>query len=603
MTTSLLFQLTSLSTSAVSELVISRTIYLHWLWLLLVIGLFGGSLVSTQASPVNSKSSNAYHSIEQNSSTTPVEWVSVAAGSGHTIALKSDGTLWAWGQNDYGQLGIGNTIDQSEPVQVGTTSDWISISAGYSRTVGIKSDGTLWEWGKTFAGLNDNGGVPQSSPIQVGSDAGWISTAVGGTHIMALKSDGTLWGWGFGVYGQLGFYSIGAVTSPGRVGTDTKWISVAAGAYYTLGLKSDGTLWGWGLNSFGELGIDNTDSQRSPVQVGNDNKWISITSGSNHSLGIKSDGTLWAWGRNYYGELGLGNTNQQTNPVQVGDDTDWIKITAGTYHTLGLKRDGTLWAWGFNLYGVLGLGVVSKRISPTAVSTSSTIVDLFRGSSANHSIVIGIGRQNLCATGNNLYGQLGISSGNSTQLSNFNCSLAPLPVTLRYFNGRMTPGGALLGWATAREDNNARFHIERGRDARSFESIGSMPSQAEGGNSLTELTYSFLDAQLLPGLTYYRLSQTDRDGSRSVASQIVALNRESAVPILFPNPVPASGESSLEPAMEYTSYQLTDTLGRVVQRADAPGVLNRVSLLGLPAGVYLLRVETEGGTQTFRLLR
>ncbi len=178
-----------------------------------------------------------------------------------------------------------------------------------------------------------------------------------------------------------------------------------------------------------------------------------------------------------------------------------------------------------------------------------------------------------------------------------------LPVTLAYFNGRMTDAGALLGWETAREDNNAYFQIERSRDAVGFESIATIPSQAEGGNSVTELTYSYLDADPLPGINYYRLVQTDRDGT-ATRSKIIALTREDAlVPVLYPNPVSVSGEAVLEPAIAHSGYQLTDVLGRVVQRVDAPGVLGRVSLAGLPVGVYVLRVQTESGPKVWRVLR
>jgi hypothetical protein len=183
------------------------------------------------------------------------------------------------------------------------------------------------------------------------------------------------------------------------------------------------------------------------------------------------------------------------------------------------------------------------------------------------------------------------------------CSSAALPVTLRYFSGRMTDAGALLGWQTATETNNARFSIERSQNASSFESIATIPTQAQGGNSVTELTYSYLDTAPLPDINYYRLVQTDRDGT-ATRSKIIALSREDAlVPVLYPNPVSASGEAVLEPAVSHSGYQLTDVLGRVVQRVDASGVLGRVSLAGLPVGVYVLTVQTESGPKTFRVVR
>ncbi len=166
----------------------------------------------------------------------------------------------------------------------------------------------------------------------------------------------------------------------------------------------------------------------------------------------------------------------------------------------------------------------------------------------------------------------------------------------------MTPAGALLGWQTAREANNAFFRIERARNALAFEPVGTVPSLASGGTSLSPLTYAFTDTQPLPGINYYRLVQTDHDGTRNT-SRIIALSMELADPVIYPNPLGAAGEAVMDPPLTFTTYELTDLLGRVVQRADVPGVLSRVSLAGLSAGVYLLRVQTESGQRVFRLVR
>jgi Leucine rich repeat len=182
------------------------------------------------------------------------------------------------------------------------------------------------------------------------------------------------------------------------------------------------------------------------------------------------------------------------------------------------------------------------------------------------------------------------------------CPATPLPVTLRYFNGRMTAAGAVLGWETAREDNNAFFRIERSRDAVSFESIGTVPTLAPGGTAIEPLTYAFTDVQPLPGTNYYRLIQTDRDDTRT-PSRIIALAQDGVEPVLFPNPVGTLGEAVLSPPVVFDSYQISNVLGQVVQQSAVPGVLSRVSLAGLPGGVYLLRVQTDSGPRTFRVVR
>lgn len=196
-----------------------------------------------------------------------------------------------------------------------------------------------------------------------------------------------------------------------------------------------------------------------------------------------------------------------------------------------------------------------------------------------------------------------IKAVNVTGSSSYaNNSDGALPVTLRYFNGRMTEAGALLGWQTATESNNARFSIERSRDALSFEVIGNVPSQAPQGNSATLLTYSFTDPQPLPGVNYYRLTQTDYNGTRTV-HKIIALSRENQPPVLYPNPVGTLGEATLEPALPHRGYQLSDVQGRVLLQQAEPGTLSRVSLALLPAGVYTLQLQTESGPQIFRIMK
>jgi hypothetical protein len=183
------------------------------------------------------------------------DWASVAAGSYHTMAIKTDGTLWAWGANWAGQLGNGTLVDTDTPVQIGYGNDWASVAAGYYHTVAIKTDGSLWAWGSNEEGqLGDGTNESKDGPTQIGPDTDWASVAAGYYHTVAVKTNGTLWAWGYNEEGQLGDGTNESKNTPTRIGADTDWVSVAAGEGHTVAVKTNGTLWAWGYNAEGQLG-------------------------------------------------------------------------------------------------------------------------------------------------------------------------------------------------------------------------------------------------------------------------------------------------------------------------------------------------------------
>lgn len=303
-------------------------------------------------------------------------WVSVASGWNHSLSIKSDGTLWVWGHNEYGQLGDGTTVSKSTPVQIGAGSTWVKIAAGAQRSVAVKSDGTLWSWGY--------GGA--SSPVQVGTGNAWASAsvAVGWAHNMALKTDGTLWAWGGNNTGQLGDGSTVDKSVPVQIGAGSTWISVATGEFHTAAVKSDGSAWTWGYNYYGQLGDGTTVNQISPKLISALN--TSVAAGEFHTVAVKSNGTLSAWGNNYYGQLGDGTTINRLVPVQIGTGNTWVTIAGNYYQTAAMKADGTLWAWGYNSSGQLGDGTLTDRNSPTQANGNGRLLVVTKAGTGTGSV-------------------------------------------------------------------------------------------------------------------------------------------------------------------------------------------------------------------------
>jgi alpha-tubulin suppressor-like RCC1 family protein len=286
----------------------------------------------------------------------------------HTVYLKNDGTVWTWGNNSSGQLGIGSTTQSNTPVQVSGLSNIIAVAAGASHTVILKNDGTVWAWGNNSNGQLGNGSTTQSStPVQVSGLSSVLAVEAGDSHTVILKSDGTVWTWGNNSNGQLGNSSTIQSNTPLQVSGLSNVIAVASGASHTIVLKSDGTVWAWGNNSSGQLGIGSTTQSSTPVQVGSLTNVIAVTAGDTHSVILKNDGanvSVWAWGSNSSGQLGNGGTTQSNAPLQVSGLSSVTSISAGASHTVILKNDGTVWAWGSNSSGQLGNGTTTDVWTP-----------------------------------------------------------------------------------------------------------------------------------------------------------------------------------------------------------------------------------------------
>jgi alpha-tubulin suppressor-like RCC1 family protein len=351
----------------------------------------------------NSGSLGLNNNVSNYSSPTQVgseySWKTVYQGT-RSLGLKNDGTLWSWGYNGFsqGNLGLNDQVKRSSPTQIPGT-DWASTTHnGGGQAVAVKTDGTMWIWGNNAygrLGLNSPEPSDRSSPTQIPGtwNTGEGTTIICGNSdnsIMHVKTDGTLWAWGDNLQGNLALNSAtdgrsSPVQIPGSYkATDGGIGTTGKSSQYAI--KTDGTLWSWGRNFNGQLGINVRNSSyyriSSPIQVGTDTDWDYLSKGiGDHDtmkamFAIRTDGTLWGMGYLIYGMLGnnFGSASQSgsgsiasySSPVQCcGSTNTWNRVAQGSYGVIATKSDGTLWAWGYNGNGQVG----NNTNQPSGVSS------------------------------------------------------------------------------------------------------------------------------------------------------------------------------------------------------------------------------------------
>lgn len=337
-----------------------------WVWGANAYGKSGNNTTIDHSSPVQTVSGGT-------------NWRIISTDGDRVSGIKSDGTLWNWGQNTYGGLATNNIINASSPVQtISGGTNWKTTSSAYFGNMALKNDGSLWLWGSNTDGqLGRNSTIRVSSPVQtISAGTNWKSISSGSFHSTAIKTDGTLWTWGWGAFGLLGNNAATSRSSPVQtISAGTNWKQSSGGRCFTLAIKCDGTLWLWGSNLGGRLADHSSIDKSSPVQtVSGGNNWKQASAGRCHGAAIKTDGTLWTWGAACAGRLGDNSDFliNRSSPVQtVSGGTNWLSVKSGATHSFAIKTDGTLWAWGFNGFGNLGINDITCRAYSSPVQTMS----------------------------------------------------------------------------------------------------------------------------------------------------------------------------------------------------------------------------------------
>jgi len=307
-------------------------------------------------------------------------WVAATNTRNSSFAVNQAGRAYAWGYGDSGRTGLGNTTNYSSPVQIGGLTDWTpkgpwAVGGGQDGIHFIKSNGTLWAWGRNNGGKLGVGDLTnRSSPTQIAGTA-WKHVSNSGGETSAIRTDGTLWSWGYGTAGRLGHNNTTSYSSPVQVGGLTTWKHNSQGSSSMTLTRTDGRMFTCGFShTVGQLGHGNTTNYSSPKRVGALTTWAHTLGATYWAGAVKTDGTLWTWGSGAGGRGGRNNTTTVLSPVQVSaPSVSWKYAAGGQYLGRGETTDGFIYLWGQGGSGQIGNGAASHVSSPVQLGTEKWV--------------------------------------------------------------------------------------------------------------------------------------------------------------------------------------------------------------------------------------
>ena len=298
-------------------------------------------------------------------------WKQVSGGNYYTCGIRENGTRHCWGVNDpTALLGDGITAYAEQPVEIVGGGVWKNVSLWGDFACGIRSDDSLLCWGNNDEGeLGNNGSAAtQVAPVAVNGGGSWASLSMGYYHGCGIRPGGALYCWGLNTSRQIGDGTSDALKLvPTAVANGGVWSQISAGWQHSCGLKNDQTLWCWGDNDNGQLGDGSVATRSVPTAISGAATWLQVSAGETHSCGVRTDNKLYCWGLNTDGQLGDGTTTPQQSPLLIDAASDWKQVSTGRRQSCGIKADDTLWCWGYNGFGGLGDNTITARSVPTQV--------------------------------------------------------------------------------------------------------------------------------------------------------------------------------------------------------------------------------------------
>ena len=301
----------------------------------------------------------------------------ISFSNSHTLALSNDGSLFSWGYNRHGQLGIGTYESKVNPTKNDYLRNVKMVISEVNYSLDLKNDGTVWSWGDfqnkyEHIHLIDSTNSLLPIPTQIQSLENIEKIASGAAHAIALKSDGSLWVWGNNNNEQLSDETTSYLSKPVCLTSISDVKDIAASSNQSLVLKNDGTVY-----SLGDTG---------PLLIDGLSHIIAIAAGENHKIALKNDGSVWTWGSNSSGQLGNGSIDSRNSPKQITSLSGIISIAAGSSHSMALDSEGSVWAWGANVKGQLGDGTEFMKLTPIKIQTLKNVQSIFAESNTSAAI-------------------------------------------------------------------------------------------------------------------------------------------------------------------------------------------------------------------------